>query len=93
MENHIDGVMVSVVSSNTDHGTFECCPIRLIFNNWDNVLNAAVNNISVILEETGVPQKTTELLQFTDKHYHNVVHTVKVLLFIGTTFRGFYKMH
>ena len=37
------------------------------------MFNAAVNNISVILKETEVPQKTTELLQFTDKHYHNVV--------------------
>ena len=53
--------------------TFECCPNRLICNNWDKVCNAAFNNISVILEEAGVPHKTTELLQFTDKLYHNVV--------------------
>ena len=37
------------------------------------MFNAAFNNISVILEETGVPHKTTAFLQFTDKHYHNVV--------------------
>ena len=39
------------------------------------VFNATFNNISVIswrlvllVEETGVPQKTTDLLQVTDKH-------------------------
>jgi hypothetical protein len=53
--------------------TFECCPNRLICNNWDKVFNAAFNNISVTLEETGVQHKTTELQQFTDKLYHNVV--------------------
>ena len=37
------------------------------------MFNAAFNNISVILEETGVSHKTTEFLQFTDKRYHNVV--------------------
>ena len=44
------------------------------------VVNATFNNISVILwqlvllvEETGVPRKTTDLPQVTDKFYNKVV--------------------
>jgi len=41
------------------------------------VFNSTFNNISVIswwsvvlMEDTGVPGETTDLLQVTDKHYH-----------------------
>jgi hypothetical protein len=38
------------------------------------VFNATFNNISVVLvEETGDPEKTTDLPQVIDKLYHNVV--------------------
>jgi hypothetical protein len=47
------------------------------------------------------PEKTTDLMQITDKLYHKVfiikfdilASTVKVFLFVDTNFRGFYKMH
>ena len=57
------------------------------------VINATFNNISVIskwsvllVEETGVPEKTTDLPQVTDKLYHiyNVVSSTPRLSGIPT---------
>jgi hypothetical protein len=59
---------------------------------WDMVINATFNNISVIswrsvllVEETGVPGETTDLLHFTDigsykSNYHTIMTTNHIML-------------
>jgi len=56
------------------------CSLKCVLGWWFMVFNATFNNIPVIswqlvllVEETGVPEKTTDLSQVTDKLYHHNV--------------------
>jgi len=50
------------------------------------VFNAIFNNISVLLvEETGVPENTTDLSQVTDKLYQIMLHRVHIAISVIQT--------
>ena len=50
------------------------------------VFNAIFNNISVLLvEETGVPENTTDLSQVTDKLYPIMLHRVHIAISVIQT--------